>query len=91
MLAFAQRLRRLERRQKKRLLHIARADHPRRDTVDGGVEVIKSDMDALFKTIAEDLRRDRAQLVVEDDHMVGIPAHRARDMEQDVIKIQKHR
>ena len=69
---------------------VAGADHPRGDAVDAGVKIIQADVDAVLITVRDDFAGDGEQIVVEDDHMVAVPADAAADVEQNFGQILQH-
>ena len=82
---------RLDHRLEQRLERIARADHPRGDAVDAGVEVVQPDVRPLEEVAAHELLRDGVQVVAEDHDVVAVPADAAADVQQDLGMEQQHR
>ena len=85
-----ERLPRNEHRLEELLLHVAHAEHPRRDAVDGRVEVVERD-DEVLRAHLDDFLRAGAEVVVLADDVVGIPAHGARDVERDLAERHEER
>lgn len=64
--------------------HVAGADDPGGDAVDGGVEVVEAEVDVGVELAAADeLFGDGDEFVVEGDDVVAVPADRAGDVEQE--------
>ena len=82
-------IRRFEQRFQKSLLHIAGADDPGDDAIDGGVEIIESDMN-LFRAIVNNFPGDCLKFIVEEDNMVAVPADGAGDVEQNFLDKQQN-
>ena len=83
--------RRLEQGEQERLEHVPRADDPGGHAVDAGVEEVEADVDAVEVVAADDLLRDRLQLVGEGHDVVAVPAHAAADVQQDLVEIARAR
>lgn len=67
------------------LLHIAEARDPRGDAVDRGVEVVQRQIHpAVQAAAADDLLAELLRFVIEQHHMVAVPAHWAGDVQGDL-------
>ena len=69
------------------LLHIAGTHHPGGDPVDGGVKIIQADQHLMGCIVADDLLGDLHQLVIQQHHMVAIPADAPGHMEGDPVEV----
>ena len=79
-----------EHRDAERPKQVARADDPRGDAVDAGVEEIQPDMCAAKIIAAHEFLPDRLQLVVQDNHVVAVPAHAPADMQENLRHEAQH-
>ena len=77
---------RRERCEEQSLLHAACTDDPCRNTVDGCIKEVETDVNTTLKAAPQNLLSDILELVVEDNNMVAVPSDRARNMEQDIIE-----
>ena len=69
--------------------HGAGADDPGGDAVDGGVEEVEADVDAGGEVVGDDFAGDVAEVVVEGDDVVGVPADAAGDVEEDFGEVDE--
>jgi hypothetical protein len=63
-------------------LGVARADGPRRDAVDAGVEKIESDVGAGKEIPTDEFLHDRTRRIVQKHDRVAVPADPAADVQQ---------
>lgn len=77
------RFHRLEQGKQQGLLQVSEAGGPGRQAVDGGVEVVQGDVHPL-RAAADNLPADFAGFVVEQHHMVAVPADGPGDVEGDL-------
>ena len=68
----------------------AGADDPGRHAVDAGVEEVEADVHAAEVVAADQLLRDRLELVGEDHDVVAVPADAAADVQQDLVEVLEH-
>jgi len=66
-------------------LHVPRPDHPRRCAADRGIKEIKPDMRAVQQICADKFLCHLQDRIIQKDHMITIPPHGARHMQQDFI------
>ena len=67
------------------------ADHPGGHAVDAGVEEVEADVHPAEVVAADQLLRDRLQLVGEDHDVVAVPADAPADVQQDLVEVRQHR
>ena len=90
-LSALQRLPGHEQRAQEGLLHVPCSDDPRSCPADGRVEKIQSDPGPIKEVREDKLIRYRLKVVVEKDHVIAVPPHGARHMEEDFIQRKGHR
>ena len=77
-------LKRFEQGNQQGLQHVARAGHPGGDAVDACVEIVQPDVNPVDLAAADQLFGDGLKLVVQDDHVVAVPADRPADVQQQL-------
>ena len=68
----------------------ADADDPGGHTVDARVEVVEADAGAAEEIAADQLFHHRACRVIEDHHVIAVPAHAAANVEQQAGDEEEH-
>ena len=76
---------RLEQRAQQRLLDASCAEHRRGDAVDARVEVVKADVDGIEGVLRGNLVHEAAALVVENGHVVAVPADGPAHVQHDLL------
>lgn len=75
-----------QQRPEKCLLHIPRSDDPIGRTTDRGVEEVEPYACPIEQVGEDELVRHRLNIVVQKDHMIAVPSHGARDVEQYLVE-----
>ena len=70
-------------------LHIPDAHDPGGDPVDCGVKIIQTDVHT-GNTVSDDFGCDHLEFVVEQHHMIAVPADGTADMQKDLIQEKQH-